>query len=260
MLANLVQHARRCAGQRSIFASASIPSACSPANGWNTMPWPPMEPIFAALIADLKSQGFQGPFAVGDGRPVHAAGGSEAAGVGLRARDRASPISAPWRAGGIRLDDARRHIFFRLAADQDQFLTIAKFRALRKLWARDRGGMRPRAPPGIRRRRNRVAHDDQARSAREHRAWHHRRPRRGFGRRRCRDRAALQRRARRAGGPCATYCPQHPDHPDRGIQSLPRRRSRRWFAAPSRPLPTRSAPRPGLFSRTSNAPAALARR
>ena len=31
---------------------------------------------------------------------------------------------------------ARRLIFFRLAADQDQFLTIAKFRALRKLWAR----------------------------------------------------------------------------------------------------------------------------
>ena len=40
--------------------------------------------------------------------------------------------------GGISLDDARRHILFRLAADQDQFLTIAKFRALRKLWARIR--------------------------------------------------------------------------------------------------------------------------
>ncbi len=34
------------------------------------------------------------------------------------------------------LDDSRRLIFFRLAADQDQFLTIAKFRAMRKLWAR----------------------------------------------------------------------------------------------------------------------------
>ena len=31
---------------------------------------------------------------------------------------------------------ARRMIFFRLAADADQFLTIAKFRALRKLFAR----------------------------------------------------------------------------------------------------------------------------
>ena len=31
---------------------------------------------------------------------------------------------------------ARRMIYFRLSADADQFLTIAKFRALRKLWAR----------------------------------------------------------------------------------------------------------------------------
>ena len=39
-------------------------------------------------------------------------------------------------AEGVALDAARRMIFFRLAADADQFLTIAKFRALRKLWAR----------------------------------------------------------------------------------------------------------------------------
>ena len=38
--------------------------------------------------------------------------------------------------GGVALDQARRMIFFRLSADADQFLTIAKFRALRKLWAR----------------------------------------------------------------------------------------------------------------------------
>jgi methylmalonyl-CoA mutase len=37
---------------------------------------------------------------------------------------------------GFALDQARRLIFFRLAADADQFLTIAKFRALRKLFAR----------------------------------------------------------------------------------------------------------------------------
>jgi methylmalonyl-CoA mutase len=39
-------------------------------------------------------------------------------------------------AEGFALDAARRVVFFRLAADADQFLTIAKFRALRKLWAR----------------------------------------------------------------------------------------------------------------------------
>ena len=48
--------------------------------------------------------------------------------------------------GGIALEDARRFIYFRLAADQDQFLTIAKFRALRKLWARieEACGLEPR--------------------------------------------------------------------------------------------------------------------
>src|SRR5262249_19761467 len=39
-------------------------------------------------------------------------------------------------ASGIALDDARQMIFFRLAADTDQFLTMAKFQALRRLWQR----------------------------------------------------------------------------------------------------------------------------
>jgi methylmalonyl-CoA mutase len=38
--------------------------------------------------------------------------------------------------GGIALDAARSAISFRLIADADQFLTMAKFRALRLLWAR----------------------------------------------------------------------------------------------------------------------------
>ncbi len=44
------------------------------------------------------------------------------------------------------LDAARGMIYFRLAADADEFLTIAKFRALRKLWARveDACGLAPK--------------------------------------------------------------------------------------------------------------------
>ena len=45
-------------------------------------------------------------------------------------------------AHGMSLEEARRLIFFRLAADQDQFVTIAKFRAIRKLWARVGRGVR----------------------------------------------------------------------------------------------------------------------
>ena len=38
--------------------------------------------------------------------------------------------------GGVPLDSARGMIYFRMSADADEFLTIAKFRAIRKLWAR----------------------------------------------------------------------------------------------------------------------------
>ena len=54
-------------------------------------------------------------------------------------------------------------IYFRLAADADQFLTIAKFRALRKLWARVEQACGLDAEARVRRRRDRVADDDAAR-------------------------------------------------------------------------------------------------
>ena len=47
-----------------------------------------------------------------------------------------SPICARWKRHGMALDAARDAIYFRLSADADQFLTMAKFRAARKLWAR----------------------------------------------------------------------------------------------------------------------------
>src|SRR6185369_10649790 len=72
---------------------------------------------------------------VADGRVIHDAGGSEvqelafvlAAGVAyLRAIEQA----------GVVLEDAQGMVYARLSADADQFLTLAKFRALRLLWAR----------------------------------------------------------------------------------------------------------------------------
>jgi methylmalonyl-CoA mutase len=66
---------------------------------------------------------------------VHAAGGSEAQELAFALANALAYLRA-LEARGVTLDDARRFIYFRLAADQDQFLTIAKFRAIRKLWAR----------------------------------------------------------------------------------------------------------------------------
>src|SRR5262249_32021896 len=51
-----------------------------------------------------------------------------------------------FEAAGVALDEARALIFFRLAVDADQFLSIAKLRALRLLWARieEACGLTPR--------------------------------------------------------------------------------------------------------------------
>jgi methylmalonyl-CoA mutase len=104
-------------------------------SGQSPLPWQDITPVFATIIADAAGQGFAGPFAVADGRPVHAAGGSEAQELAFALATAVDYLRA-MEEGGIKLDAARRLIYFRLAADQDQFLTIAKFRSLRKLWAR----------------------------------------------------------------------------------------------------------------------------
>lgn len=88
-----------------------------------------------AVASDLAARGFRGPFAVADGRVIHNAGGSEAQELAYVLAAATECLRA-LEAGGVDLDAARRMIYFRLTADHDQFLTIAKFRALRMLWAR----------------------------------------------------------------------------------------------------------------------------
>jgi len=88
----------------------------------------------AAAVNDLLSQGFSGPFLAADGRVVHAAGGSEAQELAFTLSSALFYLRA-LEASGLSLDDARVMIEFRLATDADQFLSIAKHRALRRLWA-----------------------------------------------------------------------------------------------------------------------------
>ena len=89
----------------------------------------------ATLAKTLSARGFKGPFASADGRPVHEAGGTEAQELAFALSSALAYLRA-FEATGIPLDEARRMVFFRLSADQNQFLTTAKFRALRKLWSR----------------------------------------------------------------------------------------------------------------------------
>lgn len=104
-------------------------------NGTLPKPWDPLSSELAAHIEDLIARGFKGPFLAADGRPIHAAGGSEAQELGFVIASAVAYMRA-LEAAGMSLEAARDAIYFRLAADQNQFLTLAKFRALRELWAR----------------------------------------------------------------------------------------------------------------------------
>jgi methylmalonyl-CoA mutase len=103
--------------------------------GGTARPWNDEAPHFARRLAALAREGFNGNLAVADGRVIHNAGGSEAQELAFVLGVALAYLRA-LEAEGIALDAARRMIFFRLSADTDQFLTIAKFRSLRKLWAR----------------------------------------------------------------------------------------------------------------------------
>lgn len=97
--------------------------------------WETIAPLFAQMTRKLADQGFKGPFAAADGRLIHNAGGSDAQELAYALAVAVAYLRA-YEASGIPLDDAGKMVFFRLSADADQFLTMTKFRALRKLWAR----------------------------------------------------------------------------------------------------------------------------
>jgi len=116
------------------------------AAGSSPKPWRELSTGLAAAVCGLADQGFRGPFVVADGRIVHNAGGSEAQELAF-ATSAAIDCLRALEANGVGLDAARGMIYFRLAADADEFVTIAKFRAVRKLWARVEAacGLTPKA-------------------------------------------------------------------------------------------------------------------
>jgi methylmalonyl-CoA mutase len=105
------------------------------ATGTCSRPWSNQSKYLAEMVRELAEQGFRGPFTVADGRVIHNAGGSEAQELAFAIASAVEYLRG-LSANGVRLDAARSMIYFRLSADADQFLTIAKFRSIRKLWAR----------------------------------------------------------------------------------------------------------------------------
>ncbi len=104
---------------------------------WGSSPyaWSEIVPAVTSAIQGLAGLGFKGPFAAADGRVIHDAGGSEAQELAFVLGSAIAYLRAV-EGAGVALETARHMIYARLAADADQFLTIAKFRALRLLWAR----------------------------------------------------------------------------------------------------------------------------
>jgi methylmalonyl-CoA mutase len=148
---NAVQHFAALVKSRKISpATVNLRASINPigglaASGKSPLAWSKLSQGFAGLVRKLADQGFRGPFAVADGRIIHNAGGSEAQELSFAIASAVEYLRA-LQASGVQLDTARGMIYFRISADADEFLTIAKFRSLRKLWARveDACGLAPK--------------------------------------------------------------------------------------------------------------------
>ena len=101
--------------------------------GFLDEPWEERAKLIGATVKDL-AQDFRGPFAMADGRVWHEMGASAALELGLVL---ATAIAYLRSFETVTAQEAlARAVSVTLAADQDMFLTLAKFRAMRLLWER----------------------------------------------------------------------------------------------------------------------------
>jgi methylmalonyl-CoA mutase len=110
------------------------PVGTAAVRGGSDVSGPELARSVGVAAADGLKLGFTGPLAMADGRVIHDAGGSEAQELAYVVATAVAYLRA-FEAAGIDLDSARKLVFARLSADADQFLTLAKFRALRVLWS-----------------------------------------------------------------------------------------------------------------------------
>ncbi|MFI5015088.1 MAG: methylmalonyl-CoA mutase family protein [Hyphomicrobiales bacterium] len=97
--------------------------------------WPELAQRFVGTAKLIRDKGFGSSLARIDGRAAHEAGASEAQELAFALATGILYLRA-FESHGSSLDEARQPLSFLLVADVDQFLTIAKFRAMRRLWAR----------------------------------------------------------------------------------------------------------------------------
>ena len=90
---------------------------------------------FGEKAKRFAAAGYKQGVVASDARLVHAAGGTEAQELGYALAAGVAYLRALTDAG-LGLEAARRLILFRLAVDADEFASVAKLRALRRLWAK----------------------------------------------------------------------------------------------------------------------------
>jgi methylmalonyl-CoA mutase len=105
------------------------------ATGVLSASWDVVSSRCAETLESLRARGFAGGAFVADGRPAHEAGASEAQELAVVLATAVAYLRA-LEAGGHGLDEARSALSFLMVADADEFLTVAKLRALRRLWVR----------------------------------------------------------------------------------------------------------------------------
>lgn len=121
------------------------PIGAMAAGGRLSAAWTVVGERCSETLGALHAKGFTGRAFLADGRPWHEAGASEGQELAAVLSTGLAYLRA-LEAGGHGLGAARNALAFLLAADADQFATIAKFRAFRRLWARveEACGLEPR--------------------------------------------------------------------------------------------------------------------
>jgi methylmalonyl-CoA mutase len=113
-------------------------------------PWETVAGRFRDLVGVMIGKGFRGPFATADGRIWHDAGATEAQELAYVLATAVAYLRA-LEQNGLPLETAREAVDATLVADTDQFMSIAKFRAFRRLWAEIEAGcgLSPAAPVAL---------------------------------------------------------------------------------------------------------------
>lgn len=104
-------------------------------HGYAAAPWSETAKALAGTAKSLAGAGYASGAVVADARVIHAAGGSEAQELAFALAAAVAYLRA-LTDNGVDIETARSLIALRFAADADEFLGVAKFRAARRLWAR----------------------------------------------------------------------------------------------------------------------------